>query len=235
MADDWEAAFNLDDPLADPDNDGTDNYTEYMIYTDPLNSDSDGDGINDGDELIFWGNSWNTDIDGDGLINILDPDAEGDGMTDGFEVEEGYDPATTNYVHVPGSGADYPVNLKIRSDNDDAVGVLFRYQDADNYYRFSWNHNHGQRRLVKSENGVFTLLAEDTVTYIPGQTYQLEILAQGTTIQVFIDGTLIFDVKDTAFSSGGTILYSWKSPVGFIDDGLLEDLATGSVTYWEFP
>ena len=35
------------------------------------------------------------------------------------------------------------------------------------------------RRLVKRENGVFTLLAEDAVPYVRGQTYQVEIVALG--------------------------------------------------------
>jgi len=234
MADDWEAAYNIDNPSADPDNDGADNYTEYVSYTDPYLSDTDGDGINDGDELVFWGNSWDADIDGDGLINILDPDADGDGLTDGFEVGQGHDPATTNYINVQDSWADYRVGLKMRSDNDEAMGVMFRYQDADNYYRFSWNRNRPHRRLVKAENGVFTLLAEDAVPYIPGQTYGVEIVAEGSVLEVWIDSDLVFVVTDPTFSDGTTVLYSWKSQEGIVDEGLVEDLFTGYVSYWEF-
>src|SRR5690606_6786920 len=32
---------------------------------------------------------------------------------------------------------DYRLSVRLRSDDDDAIGVMFRYQDEDNYYRLS--------------------------------------------------------------------------------------------------
>ena len=44
------------------------------------------------------------------------------------------------------------------SEDNDAVGLMFRYQDGQNYYRFSMNSEHGDRRLVRVvANGVTTL------------------------------------------------------------------------------
>ncbi len=131
-----------------------------------------------------------------------------------------------------GTGAtwrDYRVGRWIRSDDDDAIGVMFRYQDNDNYYRFSWDAERTYRRLVKREGGVVTLLAEDAVPYVPGQTYQLEIIAQGPTLEVSIDGTQIFSVTDTSFASGTIALYSWGNQGTYFDDVLVEDLAAGTV------
>ena len=34
---------------------------------------------------------------------------------------------------------DYRVTMKIQSPDNDRLGVMFRYQDNDNYYRFSWH------------------------------------------------------------------------------------------------
>jgi hypothetical protein len=103
---------------------------------------------------------------------------------------------------------DYRVSLTLRSDDIDALGVMFRYQDGNNYYRFSWDHRRRYRRLVKQENGVFTLLAADGMPYRRGQAYQVGITALGTQLQVSIDGQLIFDVSDSSFAHGPIALYS---------------------------
>lgn len=65
---------------------------------------------------------------------------------------------------------------------------MFRYQDHGNYYRFVWNQKSKSRRLEKIENGTTTVLANDTVGYVKGRTYQLQIIVQGATFKVFIDG-----------------------------------------------
>ena len=61
---------------------------------------------------------------------------------------------------------------------------MFRYQDAKNYYRFSLDQERTYRRLVKVNNGVVTLLAEDNVPYVSGQTYQVTVKAQGSSLEV---------------------------------------------------
>ena len=117
---------------------------------------------------------------------------------------------------------DYNVSLTILSDDNDAIGVMFRYQDNDNYYRFSWDQSRSYRRLVKKQGGVFTLLAEDSVPYFIGQTYQLLIVAQGRILEVFIDGTSIFSVTDDSISSGSIAFYTWGNTGSWFDDILVE-------------
>jgi chitodextrinase len=95
---------------------------------------------------------------------------------------------------------------------------MFRYQDAQNYYRFSWDQQRDYRRLVKVDNGVVTLLAEDNVPYVTGQTYQVTVQAQGSTLEVGIDGLSIFTVTDTSLSTGTLALYSWGNQGTMFDD-----------------
>jgi hypothetical protein len=75
----------------DPDHDGLDDYYEWYINTNPLDSDTDNNGISDGQE----------DFDGDGLDNAseallnADPrvvDTDDDSVGDGDEVAEAYNP-----------------------------------------------------------------------------------------------------------------------------------------------
>ncbi len=124
---------------------------------------------------------------------------------------------------------DYRVRLTMRSDDNDALGVMFHYQNNNNYYRFSWNRQSTYRRLMKRENGVVTLLAEDAVPYVVGQTYQVEIVAQGPQLEVWIDGAQIFAVTDTSIASGTISLYSWRNDASIFDDVVVEELATGTV------
>lgn len=56
---------------------------------------------------------------------------------------------------------DYRLRVRIRADDAGAFGLLFRYQDADNYYRFSMGATPDYRRLIRREKGVVTTLWQD--------------------------------------------------------------------------
>jgi hypothetical protein len=127
---------------------------------------------------------------------------------------------------------DYKVSMNIRSKDSGSLGVMFRYFDHDNYYRFSWNSYSKLRRLEKIQNGSFQILAEDAVPYVRNQEYFLEILVRGSTIQVQIDGDLIFSIADAGIRSGSIALYSWLNRGSMFDDVLVEDL-TGKVLLFD--
>ena len=125
----------------------------------------------------------------------------------------------TYVVYDSGYGwSDYRVLYTQRSEDDDALGLMFRVQDADNYYRFSWDRSRGYRRLVKNVNGKFTLLAEDSVPYETGRTYQAVVIAQKSRLTVFVDGAPIFDVTDLDLIEGTVGFYSWGNQGSLFDD-----------------
>ena len=124
---------------------------------------------------------------------------------------------------------DYRLTLKMQSMDRDFIGVMFRYQNNSNYYRFSWNSRNNVRRLEKRQDGVFTVLAEDIKGYVMGQTYHLGIVAKDTTLEVALDGALIFSARDSSFSGGTIALYSNSNQGSSFDDVLVEDLVTGAV------
>jgi hypothetical protein len=112
----------------------------------------------------------------------------------------------------------YRARFTMRSEDDDGIGFMFRYGDADNYYRFSWDRSRGYRRLVKNVNGTFTRLASDSVQYVVGRSYQVEVVANGTTLEVWIDGARIFRVTDSARSRGTIAFYSWGQEGAHFDN-----------------
>ncbi|MCP4598915.1 family 16 glycoside hydrolase, partial [Neptuniibacter sp.] len=119
---------------------------------------------------------------------------------------------------------DYTASVTIKSTDNDALGVMFRYQDENNYYRFIWDAERNSRQLVKCKGGVFSVLAEDSVPYVTGKSYQVKIAAQGSLLQISIDGSPVFSVNDSTFSSGSIALYSWGNAGSYFDDILVEGL-----------
>ena len=106
----------------------------------------------------------------------------------------------------------------MRSTDDDEIGVMFRYQDGDNYYRFSWNSQHGYRRLVKNVGGVFTLLAEDAASYVVGQTYNVTVTADGDALDISIDGSPVLSATDSSLALGTIAPYCWRNVGSFFDN-----------------
>jgi hypothetical protein len=133
----------------------------------------------------------------------------------------------TYALFTKGSWQDYRASLKVRSADKASFGVMFRFQDSANYYQFSCESN--GRRLIKRENGAPKILAKDGLGCAAGRTYTLEILAHGSSLQVNVDGMLVFSVKDASFRGGTIALHSSTSASTSYDDVLVQELPTNSV------
>ena len=105
--------------------------------------------------------------------------------------------------------SDVIISARLESHDDDAIGLLFRYKDANHYYRFSMDSQRSYRRLVKNVGGNFTLLWEDDFAYEVDHTYELTIVAIGNTLRGYFDGVPMFVVEDGDLSSGRIGLYCW--------------------------
>ena len=134
---------------------------------------------------------------------------------------EPYEPGTYA-LNAAANLADHTVNLKLRSRDDDGIGIMFRYQDPDNYYMFSMGRQRNYRTIIKKVDGVVTELAGDTVGYNENQWYDVKIDVQGNTIKAYLDDTLLFDVQDDSLASGKIGLYSWGNTGSEFDDLSIE-------------
>ena len=103
---------------------------------------------------------------------------------------------------------------------DESLGVLFRYQDADNFYRFTLNTRYGFSRLEKRANGVFSTLAVNAIGDDPASPFTLSIDAEGPDLRVSIDGAPVLAATDSAIAAGSVGLFT-QSPARF-DDVLIE-------------
>ncbi|MHC4719828.1 MAG: hypothetical protein ACYSYT_05055, partial [Planctomycetota bacterium] len=131
-------------------------------------------------------------------------------------------PGTYAWYIAGAAWINYRTTLTISSNDDDGIGFMFRYQDRDNYYRFSWDRQRKYRRLIRKVDGVIKLLAEDAKAYVKGREYQLEVTALGSDLEVSIDGDLVFSVNDNKLSSGTIALYSWGNVGSKFDNVVVE-------------
>ena len=105
---------------------------------------------------------------------------------------------------------DYRLTVDVTplGDKGDNIGVMFRYQDENNYYRLSIDSRYGFTRLEKRVGSTFTTLARNAKGYDLNQLYNVVVEANGSKILVTLDGEALFAVDDASLSTGTVALYA---------------------------
>jgi hypothetical protein len=121
---------------------------------------------------------------------------------------------------------DYQFSVSLRSTDNDGIGVIFRYRDDNNYYKFDMDSQRGFRKLFKVYNGVETTIANVSEGYVPGQQMQLSVNVHGDRIDVLLDGVDVFPsarlgITDSDIPSGTVALYNWGNASTYFDDFLI--------------
>lgn len=122
------------------------------------------------------------------------------------------------------STSNYRFAVTLEPTDDDALGVMVRYRDADNYYRFAMDRERRYRRLTKKVDGVVTILAEDDFAYELNEVYALSLTVADDRLRVVLNDELVFDVSDAELETGGIALYTWEHSGAIFDDVLVTDL-----------
>ncbi len=115
---------------------------------------------------------------------------------------------------------------------DQAAGIVWRYQDPDNYYIVRANALENNVVLYKLEKGKRVSLAPKGTpanTYgvkhpVPsGKWSTLRVTAQGSLFTVYFDGQKLFEVEDPTFPNPGkTGLWTKADSVTYFDDFQIE-------------
>lgn len=131
---------------------------------------------------------------------------------------------------------DLAVKFKaISGKKDQAAGLVWRFQDTNNYYVVRANALENNVVLYKMENGKRTDLkpaGADTkaaygkaVPVAPGQWHTLRLVARGNLFEVFLNGQKLFDVIDTTFTQAGKVgLWTKADSVTAFDDFVFEPI-----------
>jgi hypothetical protein len=108
-------------------------------------------------------------------------------------------------------GTRYKLTCKLRSNDDDELGIMFQYRDYRNYYRFSMNSEQNYRRISKIVDGQAAVIARQDFSYQKDRDYETIIYVIDGRIQIYLDGRRIFDLQDQALTDGSVGFYCWKN------------------------
>lgn len=132
------------------------------------------------------------------------------------------------------TGRDVDVSVKykpVSGKEDQAAGIVWRYQDQNNYYIVRANANENNVVLYKVEKGVRTDLplvgkgrTYGTKAMIPaGRWGVLRVVATGSRFEVFSNGVKLFEVEDATFPVAGKVgLWTKADSVTLFDDLSIE-------------
>lgn len=120
--------------------------------------------------------------------------------------------------------SNYQADITIRSGDNDGIGLMFYYQDADNYYKVDIDKQRNFSKLVKRVNGVETTLKDVPEIYLVGADMLLHVMINNNQISVELDGVDLFGpINDSSLSSGTIALYCWANNRCFFDDVYVAD------------
>jgi hypothetical protein len=122
------------------------------------------------------------------------------------------------------------VRLKpVSGQNDQGGGLVWRYQDAKNYYVARWNPLENNFRLYHVIGGQRTQLASADVTATPGEWHTVRGTCRRDHLQCHLDGKLLLDVHDSTIPSPGAVgLWTKADAVTWFDDFSANALRQGT-------
>lgn len=113
---------------------------------------------------------------------------------------------------------------------DNEMGVIFRYQDGDNFYAFMISSDGYYRfeKLVDDEwEQIIKWTQSSVINTGAGSMNRIGVLAQGTRFRLFVNNVLVGEAEDDTFASGDIGL-----AVGSFGEGGIE-IAFDNIDLWE--
>jgi len=129
--------------------------------------------------------------------------------------------------------ADYSLEVTVRPHTR-GVGVMFRSSDRNNGYMWQLYPGSGLTPHVL-ENGAFRKLSQTIPVEVRvGQNYRLRVVADGPNIRTYLDGELVDERVDHAFTSGTVGFREASNEIGEFDDVLVQDRSGASLMSDDF-
>jgi hypothetical protein len=122
----------------------------------------------------------------------------------------------TNYKDV-----DVTVSFKaVRGRKDQGGGIVWRYQDRNNYYVARMNPLEDNFRVYKVGAGKRTQLGSKEGLRVPaGEWHGLRVKMEGDHIECYLDGKKYLEVRDSTFTKAGKVGLWTKSDAQTRFDG----------------
>jgi hypothetical protein len=94
------------------------------------------------------------------------------------------------------------LKVRLQSNDEDGIGVIFRWQDAENFYFFLMDKRRNYRVMGKKVAGEFRDLSTPSLDTSHGYEinviYNLKLIVTGTELNIYLDNELILQGQDTA-------------------------------------
>ena len=111
------------------------------------------------------------------------------------------------------------VRFKAISGKDDqAAGIIFRVQDANNYYILRANAREDNVYFFRFAGGTRNSIKSGNVKVPPGQWQELKLEVEGNRFRGYLNGQLVVEATDDAFAAGGVGLWTKADSVTCFDD-----------------
>jgi hypothetical protein len=115
------------------------------------------------------------------------------------------------------------VAVDVSSEDNGGIGVVFRWQDVDNFYYFLMDGQRNYRRMGKKVGGVFqeldTAALDDTHGYETGITHSLRIRFSGSEMRAYLNDEQILLGQDASLPNAGRAgLFCWGSAGAHFDN-----------------
>jgi hypothetical protein len=109
-------------------------------------------------------------------------------------------------------------------DVDQACGLMFHLVDSDNYFITRANALENNLRLYRVVDGDREEFASVDVEFLSQQWHRLEVVTDGPSISVSLDGEIVLDAADDTFERGHVGLWTKADSVTAFDDLVAESL-----------
>ena len=106
----------------------------------------------------------------------------------------------------------------IEGEEDQGGGLIWRYQDPENYYVARANPLEDNFRIYRVVKGWRKQLQSASVELVSGTWHTLRIIARGDRMEGFYDGKKYLEIRDQTFTRGKIGLWSKADTVTNFDD-----------------
>src|SRR5574337_802300 len=106
----------------------------------------------------------------------------------------------------------------VEGSEDRGGGLIWRYQDPDNYYIARANPLENNFRIYRVVRGARRQLASAYFKIPSGTWHTMRIVAKGDQMECFYDGKQYLAVRDTTFSLGKIGFWAKADAVTYFDD-----------------
>jgi hypothetical protein len=111
------------------------------------------------------------------------------------------------------------VRFKALSGKDDqAAGIIFRVQDANNYYILRANALEDNVYFFRHASGTRSSITHGNVKVPSGQWQELKLEVEGNRFRGYLNGQLVVETTDDAYKAGGVGLWTKEDSVTCFDD-----------------